>query len=81
MVDGHDHDGRLRRRDPVTTEGRFVGVGLMIAGVAVIGTWAGIAAAWFMTTEHDKHHDNMDALRKEVRELRRLMENRAGDRG
>lgn len=62
---------------PVTTEGRFIAVGLMIVGVGVIGTWAGIAAAWFMSAAQDQQHDNIHTLRLEIQELRRLLEQRA----
>ena len=61
-------------RYPVTTEGRLIAVVLMMAGVAVIGTWAGIAASWFMTTGQEHQDDRLAALRSEIRELRRLIE-------
>jgi voltage-gated potassium channel len=59
---------------PVTTEGRFVAVALMVVGVAVIGTWAGIAAAWFTAAAQDAQHDNIHMLRGEIQELRRILE-------
>jgi voltage-gated potassium channel len=59
---------------PVTTEGRVVAVGLMFVGVGLIGTWSGIAAAWFMAAAQDQQHANIDTLRSEIQELRRMLE-------
>ena len=63
-------------RYPVTTEGRFIAIGLMIVGVGVIGTWAGIAAAWFMAAAQDEQHDNIQILHREIQELRQTLEQR-----
>jgi voltage-gated potassium channel len=40
-----DHDGRLRRRYPVTTAGRVITVLLMVVGIALIGVLTASIAA------------------------------------
>ena len=69
---------------PVTLEGRFVAVGLMIGGVALIGVVTASFAAWFIDRVRDEEeevqaatqHDlaeiaaRLDALTREVRALR-----------
>jgi voltage-gated potassium channel len=61
---------------PVTAGGRVVAIGLMATGVALIGTWAGIAASWFLETTEDKQEDDIAALRREVGALTRMLEKR-----
>ncbi|MDT4916715.1 MAG: voltage-gated potassium channel [Pseudonocardiales bacterium] len=68
---------------PVTTEGRFVAVGLMIGGIALLGTVTASIASWLVdrvreteaaeqaATQHD-----VAALRDEIRQLRRVLEAR-----
>lgn len=63
-------------RYPVTMEGRCVAIGLMVVGVGLIGTWAGIAAAWFMTAADERQDDSIHTLRHEIQELRRIVEER-----
>jgi voltage-gated potassium channel len=41
-------------RYPITTEGRIVGVFLMMAGVGLFGTFTGFIASWFMQKSHDQ---------------------------
>jgi len=36
---------------PVTSEGRIVAAGLMIAGVGLFGALSGVAASWFMAPQ------------------------------
>jgi hypothetical protein len=48
----------------------------MLVGVGLIGTWSGIAAAWFMAAAQDQQHDNIETLRGEIQELRRMLENK-----
>jgi voltage-gated potassium channel len=60
-------------RYPVTMEGRCVAIGLMAVGVALIGTWAGIATSWFLAAADEKHHDNIHTLRLELQELRQIV--------
>ena len=40
-------------RYPVTTEGRFVAVALMVVGVGLFGTLSGAAASWFMQPQRE----------------------------
>ena len=61
-------------RYPVTSEGRFVAVILMCAGVGLFGTLSGFLAAWFLG---DRREDgDLAALRKEIAALRELIEQR-----
>jgi hypothetical protein len=52
-------------------------IGLMMVGVALIGTWAGIAASWFMAAADERQHDNIHTLRVEIQELRAMLEGRS----
>ena len=61
---------------PVTTGGRLVAAGLMAVGVALIGTWAGIAASWFLAAGEEQQDDDLVALRREIGEVKRLLEER-----
>jgi voltage-gated potassium channel len=61
---------------PVTTEGRMVAALLMAIGVGLIGTWSGIAAAWFLSPSEDQQEDDLQKLREELRELRTLIDER-----
>jgi voltage-gated potassium channel len=38
-------------RYPLTTEGRLIGVVLMLAGVGIFGTFSGYVASWFMSAQ------------------------------
>ncbi len=35
---------------PITTEGRIIGVVLMLVGVGIFGTFSGFVASWFTQT-------------------------------
>ena len=61
---------------PVTAAGRAVAVCLMATGVAIIGTWAGIATSWFMASSEEKQDDDLAALRREIQELKSILERR-----
>lgn len=39
---------------PVTIEGRLIGVGLMVAGLVLLGTLSGLFASWFLTGHPDR---------------------------
>lgn len=56
-------------RFPVTTEGRFVALLLMFAGVGLFGTFSGFLASWFLGGRHDEETSEIAALRDEVRAL------------
>jgi voltage-gated potassium channel len=59
---------------PVTVEGRLVAIGLMIAGVGLIGAWAGIAASWFLAPGEVRQNEDLREIRLEIEKLRELME-------
>lgn len=65
-------------RYPITTEGRIMGVILMIAGIALVTTFTGFIATYFMQAEHQTEKDekdkNLDLLIQEVRALREKIE-------
>jgi len=58
---------------PVTTVGRFVGVGLMIGGIALLGTVTATLASWLVEAVRDEAEqtdDRVDAVHAEVMALR-----------
>ncbi len=62
-------------RYPLTTTGRFVAVGLMIGGIALLGTVTATLASWFS----DRVRSEVEATNEvlvEVRDLRALLEDR-----
>ncbi|MFM9877475.1 MAG: potassium channel family protein [Rhodoglobus sp.] len=71
---------------PVTVEGRLVAVGLVVTGVALIGTVTAYIASWFaaqtraaeeaIQAEIDESEDKIDALSREVSALQRLIAER-----
>ena len=68
---------------PVTTEGRFVAAGLMIGGVALLGTVTAAIASWLVDRVRETEETaraatqaDLEALRQEIRDLRLLMEAR-----
>ena len=61
-------------RYPVTVEGRIVAVFLMLAGVGLFGTLSGFFASWFLNPAERQQVSEIDQLRNEIRELRRLIE-------
>jgi voltage-gated potassium channel len=74
---------------PVTAEGRFVAIGLMLAGVALLGVVTASMATWFIEKVREVEDDAQAAtrldlaeLRDEVRRLRIALtdENRSGER-
>ncbi len=69
-------------RYPVTTEGRLLGVVLMLSGVALIGTLSATFAVWFMSPGEKRTEGDVEKLRREVAELRAWLEkNHRHDRG
>jgi voltage-gated potassium channel len=61
-------------RYPITTEGRVVAALLMLAGVGLFGTLAGCVAAWFLSPAEKKQKSDLEEIRSELRELRRVIE-------
>jgi len=68
-------------RYPVTTEGRVVGALLMTAGVGLFGALSGFVAAWFLTPSRRAQTGELDALRNDIAELRRAIENQGPGTG
>lgn len=69
---------------PVTTTGRYVGVGLMVGGIALLGTVTATFASWLVNAvrdEQEETEDRLEIVRSEVRSLRerldRVLEERA----
>lgn len=65
-------------RYPVTSEGRFVAVILMGAGVGLFGTFSGFLAAWFIGPQETREEEpdvkgELAALRQEVAALRSIL--------
>jgi voltage-gated potassium channel len=54
---------------PVTLQGRFVAVGLMIGGVALIGVVTASFAAWFIDRVRDEEAANEAASRRDLERL------------
>ena len=57
---------------PVTTTGRFVGVGLMVGGIALLGTVTATFASWLVNAvrdEQEETEDQLDIVRAELRAL------------
>lgn len=65
---------------PVTTEGRMIGVLLMMAGVGIVGTFSGLAASWFMAPAAARDRTELEQLRAELVDIRRLLESAVGSR-
>lgn len=59
---------------PVTAEGRLIGILLMIAGVALLGTMTGLLASWFLAPGMEHEDADIEAVRKELASLRTLIE-------
>lgn len=60
-------------RVPVTSEGRLVAAVLMVAGFGLFATVSGSVAAWFLAPSGARREDQIEALRSELAELRRLL--------
>jgi voltage-gated potassium channel len=61
-------------RFPVSSEGRLIATFLMTAGVGLFGTLSGFVAAWFLAPAGEKQDSDMQQLRAEIAELRRVLE-------
>ncbi|GAA1522309.1 potassium channel family protein [Kribbella lupini] len=73
---------------PTTAQGRFVGVGLMIGGIALAGTITAALASWFVEqintaeqAESDTRDEQLTTLITEVQTLRTELANRLPPRG
>jgi voltage-gated potassium channel len=61
-------------RYPVTTEGRFIGVLLMVVGVGLFGTLAGFIASWFLQPSSGRQANQIEELQKTVEHLTQAVE-------
>jgi voltage-gated potassium channel len=61
---------------PVTSEGRFVGILLMTAGVGLFATLSGSLAAWFLGPRGAQRDQELHAIREELHAVRGLLEER-----
>jgi voltage-gated potassium channel len=59
-------------RFPVTSSGRLVAVGLMIAGIALLGTVTATLASWFVEQISDTERETQSELRDLTAEVRAL---------
>jgi voltage-gated potassium channel len=69
---------------PLSLEGRLVAVGLVVTGIALVGTLTAYIASWFaastreaeeaIKSELDETEDKIDDLAAEVRQLRALVQ-------
>ena len=56
--------------EPITTEGRFVAVGLMLAGVALLGVVTASIAAWLIDEVREVETETQAATRADLALLR-----------
>lgn len=59
---------------PITSEGRVVAVALMIAGVGLFGTFTGFVASWFLEAPAREQTGELDDIRRELANIKRLLE-------
>jgi voltage-gated potassium channel len=63
-------------RFPTTVEGRLIAVGLMVAGIALLGVITGTIATWFVDRiervekAENRTQEQLDELMRELKELR-----------
>jgi voltage-gated potassium channel len=58
---------------PITTEGRMVATILMIAGVGVFGTFAGLIGSWFIGHDRLKVDNDVSNLKEDLAEIKKLL--------
>lgn len=63
---------------PVSPEGRLVAVALMAVGIGLFGTFTALVASWFVAPIEAEQEREMEAIRKEVQEVRRLLADHLG---
>jgi voltage-gated potassium channel len=61
-------------RYPVTTEGRFIGILLMVVGVGLFGTLAGFVASWFLQPSSGHQANQTEELQRSVERLTKMVE-------
>jgi voltage-gated potassium channel len=60
-------------RFPVTTEGRIVGVFLMIAGIGVFGSFSGLVASWFLSPRRREVDTEIAELKAMLADVQRRL--------
>ncbi len=63
---------------PISPEGRMIAVALMGVGIGLFGTFTALVAAWFVAPIEAEQEREMEAIRKEVSEVRRLLAEHLG---
>ncbi len=58
---------------PVSAGGRLVAVALMGVGIGLFGTFTALVASWFVAPIEAEQEREMETIRKEVQEVRRLL--------
>ena len=64
---------------PVTAQGRFIAVVLMVMGIATFGTLTAYLSRFFFEEEQKEENSELAAIRMELRELRKLIEEQRKD--
>ncbi len=54
---------------PVTSDGRLVAIGLMLAGIALIGVVTASIASWLIASVRDAESDSQDEVRRDIAAL------------
>ena len=62
---------------PVTPEGRLLGGALMTIGIGLFGTFTAYVASWFVEPMEAEQEREMELMRKELGEIRRLLSSEA----
>lgn len=56
---------------PLTGEGRFIGVSLMVVGIGLFSTFTALLATWFLAPEAEEQDQELVAIRLELTRIRR----------
>lgn len=60
---------------PITTEGRMVATILMVAGVGLFGTFAGMVASWFIGPTKSLIENDVSHIKEELAEIKNILKN------
>lgn len=66
---------------PVTSEGRLIGMALMVVGVGLFGTLSGYIATWFLSPGEDEQARELEQIRRELGALRATLAGEDSDAG
>ncbi len=61
---------------PTSPEGRLLAALLMATGVGLFGTFTAFVASWFLSPGEEEQEEELEAIRKELAEIRELLEDR-----